>query len=82
MALLKILSYDVNLKRSKIWFFGGKIVKILCKNREKMENICWYIGIKFCTVVVHILDKDIIYDNKLKKSKNKPFWGKIFKFCD
>ena len=69
------ISYDVKLKRSKIRFFGGKIVKIMCKNREKLENICifhicWYIGIKFCTVVVNILNKDIIYDTKLKKSKN------------
>ena len=34
------ISYDVKLNRSKILFFGGKIVKILCKNREKLENIC------------------------------------------
>ena len=66
------ISYDVKLNRSKIWIFGGKIVKILCKNQEKLENICsihicWYIGIKFCTVVVHILNKDILYDTKLKK---------------
>ena len=26
--------------------------------------------------MVHIQNKDIIYDTKLKKSKNKPFWGK------
>ena len=77
-GLINDLSYDVKLKRSKIRFFlggGGGIVKSLCKNREKLENICsihicWYIGIKFCTVVVHILNKDILCDNKLKKSKN------------
>ena len=55
------------------------------KNREKLENICsihicWYIDIKFCPVVVHILNKDISYASKLSESKNEPFWGKIFKF--
>ena len=73
-GLTNDISYDVKLNRSKILFFGWKIVKIMCKNREKLENIysihiCWYIGIKFCTVVVHILNKDIIYDTKLQKSK-------------
>ena len=34
---------------------------------------------KFCTVVVHILIKDISYDIRLNKSKISPFWGKIFK---
>ena len=68
------ISYDVKLNRSKIRYLGG-IVQIMCKNLEKLENICifhicWYIGIKVCTVVVHILNKDIIYDTKLKKSKN------------
>ena len=89
-GLTNDISYDVELNRSKNCFFfwgGGGIVKILCKNREKWENICsihicWYIGIKLCTIVVHILNKDIIYYTKLKKSKNLPFWGKIFKFRD
>ena len=86
-GLTNDISYDVKLKSSKIWFLGGKIVKIMCKKREKLENICsihicWHIGIKFCTVVVHILNKDIIYDTMLKKSKNLPFLGKIFKFSD
>ena len=81
------ISYDVKLKKSKNCYFWGKIVKILWKNREKLEIICsihisWYIGIKFCTVVVHILNKDVSYDSKLNKSKNLSFWGKIFKFCD
>ena len=35
---------------------------------------------KFYTVVVHILIKDISYDIRLNKSKINPFWGKIFKF--
>ena len=35
---------------------------------------------KFCTVVVHILIKDISYDIRLNQSKISPFWGKIFKF--
>ena len=35
---------------------------------------------KFCTVVVHILIKDISYDIRLNKSKFSQFWGKIFKF--
>ena len=39
------------------------------------------IGIKFCRVVVHILNKDIRYASKLSESKNESFWGKIFKFC-
>ena len=52
----------------------GKIVKIMCKNCEKLENIrsiyiSWYIGIKFCTIVVHMLNKDISYDTKLNTSK-------------
>ena len=34
------ISNDVKLNRSKIRFFGEKIVKIMCKNREKLENIC------------------------------------------
>ena len=55
------------------------------KNREKWENICsihigQYIGKKFCTVVVHILNKEISYDSKLNRSKNLSFCGKIFKF--
>ena len=59
--------YDAKLITSKNCYFGGKIVKILWKNRKKWENICiihicWYIGIEFCTVVVHILNKDISYD--------------------
>ena len=60
----------------KIAILGGKTVKKnLWKNREKRENICsihicWYMGIKFCTVVVHILNKDISYDSKLNESKN------------
>ena len=71
--------------RPKLAIFGGKIVKILWKNREKWENSCsihifWYIGKKFCTVVVHILNKDISYDSKLNESTNESFWGKIFKF--
>ena len=71
-GLTNDISYDVKLNRSKILLLGGKIVKIMCKNREKLENICsihicGYIGIKFCTVVVHILQNDIIYDTKLKK---------------
>ena len=74
-GLINDISYDVKLNRSKILLGGGGIVKIMCKNREKLENICsihicWYIGIKFCTVVVHILNKDNLYDTKLKKSKN------------
>ena len=52
--------------------FWGKIVKIMRKNRDKFENICSiyisvYIGIKFCIVVVHILNKNIRYDTKLNK---------------
>ena len=56
------ISYDAKLNRLINDYFLGKIVKILWKNRKKWENIfiihiCWYIGIKFCTVVVHILNK-------------------------
>ena len=74
------ISYDAKLNRSKNCYFGGKIVKILWKNRTKLENICslhisLYIGIKFCTMVVHILNKDISYDSKLNESKNFSFWG-------
>ena len=41
-GLTNDISYDVKLKRSKIsfWGGGGGIVQFLCKNREKMENIC------------------------------------------
>ena len=79
------ISYDAKLNRSKYCYFGGKIVKILWKNREKKENICsihifWYIGIKFCTVVVHILNKDISYDSMLNKSKKCHFGVKYSKF--
>ena len=79
------ISYDAKLYRSKNCYFGGKIVKILLKNRKKWENICiihicWYICIKICTVVVHIINKDISYDSKLNECKNLSFWGKIFKF--
>ena len=38
------------------------------------------IYLKFCPVVVHILNKDISYSSKLSESKNESFWGKIFKF--
>ena len=34
----------------------------------------------FCTVVVHISNKNISYVSKLNESKNLSFWGKIFKF--
>ena len=70
------ISYDTKLKRSKKCYFWGEIVKILWKkNRKKLENIfsihvCRYIGIKFCTVVVHILNNGIRYDSKLNESKN------------
>ena len=79
------ISYDAKPNRSKNCYFEGKIVKILWKNRKKWENIyiihiCWYIGIQFCTVVVHVLNKDISYDSKLNESKNLSFGGKIFKF--
>ena len=52
----------------------------MLKNREKLENICsihicWYIGIKFCPVVVHILNKDISYASKLSESKNEFILG-------
>ena len=80
------ISYDAKLTRSKNCYFGLKYSKICEKNREKLENICsihiyWYIGITFCTVVVHTLNKDISYDSKLNESKKLSFWGKIFKFC-
>ena len=67
------ISHVVKLNRSKIFFWGGGIVKIMCKNREKWENICSicisvfvdkYWSKTFCTVVVHILNKDITYDTK------------------
>ena len=35
---------------------------------------------KYCTVVIHILIKDISYDIRLNKSKISQCWGKIFKF--
>ena len=78
-------SHNSKLKRSQNSLFLGKIVQILCKNREKWEiisriHICWCIGMKFCKVVVHILIKDISYDIRLNKSKISQFWGKIFKF--
>ena len=78
--LINYISYDAKLNRSKNCYFGGKTVKILWKNRKKLENICvfhicWYIGLKSCTVVVHILNKDISYDSKLNESKNLSFWS-------
>ena len=80
-------SHNSKKNRSQKSLFLGKIVQILCKNREKWENIsrihiCWYIGLKFCIVVIHILIKDISYDIRLNKSKISQFWGKIFKFRD
>ena len=53
-------SHNSKLNRSQNSLILGKIVQILCKNRAKWENIsrihiCCYIGMKFCTVVVHIL---------------------------
>ena len=54
-------------------------ILILCNIHIRI-HICWYIGMQFCTVVVHILIKDISYDIRLNKSKISPFWGKIFKF--
>ena len=70
------ISFDIKLNGFKNCYFGGKIVKILWKkNRKKWENIysiniCWYICMKFCTVVIQILNKYISYDSKLNKSKN------------
>ena len=76
----------LNCKGPKFDFWGENSKNPVQKSRENGKYlqypyllIYWY---KFCTVVVHILNKDIICDTKLKKSKNKPFWGKIFKFCD
>ena len=73
------LSHNSKQNRSQN-FFWGKIVQILCKNSEKWENIsrihiCQYIGMKFCTVVVHILIKDLSYDIRLNKSKISQFLG-------
>ena len=47
------ISYNAKLNRSNLLFWG-KIVTIYAKNREKLENS----GIKFCTVLGHILNKD------------------------
>ena len=79
------LSHDSKQNRSQNKLFWSKIVKILCKNREKWENICkiyicWYIGITFCTVVVYILNKDITNDTKLNKSKISNFGVKYSHF--
>ena len=78
-------SHNSKQNRSQNSLFLCKIVQILCKNREKWDNIsrihiCRYIGMKFYTVVVHILIKDIRYDIRLNQSKISQFWGKIFKF--
>ena len=52
---------------------GQILKKNLCKYCEKWENIrcidIWYIGIIFCTVVIHIQNKDIRYDTNLNESK-------------
>ena len=40
--LTKDISYDAKVNRSKNCYFGGKIVKILWKNRKKWENILYY----------------------------------------
>ena len=69
------ISYDAKLNRQTNAIFGVKISKFCGKNREKWQNICSihicsYIGTKFCTVVVHILNKDISYHSKLNGSKN------------
>ena len=71
---MNVSSHNSKQNRSQNLLFWGKIVQILCKNHKKSENIswihiCWYIGMKFCTVVVHILIKDISYDIRLNKSK-------------
>ena len=68
-------SYNAKLNKPKNCHFWGKIVKILWKKTQEMGNIstihiCLFIGIKFCTVVVHILNKDISYDSKLNESKH------------
>ena len=52
----------------------GQNSQFSCKKRKKMKNICHIhiclcIGIKFCTMVVHKLSKDIIFDAKLKRYK-------------
>ena len=68
------ISYDAKLKRSKYFYFGDKIVKILWKKSREMGEylyypyllIYWY---KVCTVVFHISNKDISYDSKLTLSK-------------
>ena len=83
--LTNYFSHNSKQNRSQNSLFMGKIVQILCKNREKWENvsrihICWYISMTFCTVVVHILIKDISYNIKLNKPKISQFCGKIFKF--
>ena len=64
------VSHNSKQNRSQNSLFLGKMVQILCKNREKWENtsrihICWYIDMKFCTMMVHILIKDISYDIRL-----------------
>ena len=71
------ISYDAKLNRSQNCYFWDKIVKILFENHKIWENICsiyicLYIDLKFCTVVVYILNKDIswIKDTKMNESKN------------
>ena len=76
MTLLTIIAMMSSWIGPKFDFWGGGgNSKNYAQNREKLENIyifhiCWYIVIKFYTVVLHILNKDIIYGTKLKKSKN------------
>ena len=60
-----------------IAIFGVKYSKFRWKNREKWENICsihicWYIGTKFCTVVVHILDR--VYWTYFETQKGPNYW--------
>ena len=40
-CLINDINYDVKLNRSKIRFLRRKIVKILGKNQEELENICY-----------------------------------------
>ena len=70
------------LKKSKICYFGVKLYNLCAKNRDEWKNIWyihirWYTGITFCTLVVHILYKDISYHAKWKRKRsNSVQWQK------
>ena len=68
-------------RKSGIW---GKTVKFCSNIARNWKSLIVFIfddALLLYTVVVHYLNKDISYDDKLINFKICPFWSEIVKLC-